>query len=249
MHLNLERRTHSLSTTACRTFNLLAMDHPRTRARLTTRPRRPTRPVKWYQLKVTLECTKPAIWRRIAVRGDTKLDLLHAVIQLAMGWTNSHLHMFLIGADRYSDSSMIDDPGWGDDEDKDERKLTLAQVVDGGISVFGYEYDFGDSWTHRLAVEKELPADPAAKAIARCLDGARACPPEDCGGFSGFEELLKVMKNPKHREYRTMVQWLGAPFDPTAFDLEETNRFLQRLKWPRTSVEQLARILQARLSK
>ncbi|MCL4178009.1 MAG: plasmid pRiA4b ORF-3 family protein [Verrucomicrobia bacterium] len=225
------------------------MDHPRPRARLTTRPRQPASPIKWYQLKITLECTKPAVWRRIAVRGDIKLDLLHAVLQLAMGWTNSHLHMFLIGADRYSDSSMIDNPGWGGDEDKDERKLTLAQVVDRGFNLFGYEYDFGDSWTHLLAVEKELPPDPASKAIARCLDGARACPPEDCGGFPGFEELLKVMKNPKHREYRSMVEWLGAPFDPEAFNLRETNLFLARLKWPRTSVEQLARILQARFSR
>jgi hypothetical protein len=100
------------------------------------------------------------------------------------------------------------------DEDKDERKLSLAQVVAGGIDTFGYEYDLGDSWMHLLAVEKELPAEPESKAIARCLDGARACPPEDCGSAYGFAELPKVMKNPKHRQYRSMVDWLGGPFDP-----------------------------------
>jgi hypothetical protein len=85
-----------------------------------------------------------------------------------------------------------------------------------------------------------------AKAVARCLDGARACLPEDCGGIPGYEELLKVMKKPKHPEYAAILEWLGAPFDPDAFDLEETNRFMQRLKRPRTSEEQLADILHAR---
>jgi hypothetical protein len=224
------------------------MDHPRPRARLTTRPRRPARPVPWYQLKVTLEASNPAVWRRITVRGDVKLDLLHAILQLAMGWTNSHLHMFSIGANRYSEPPLIDDPGWGGDEDKDERKLTLAQVVDRGFGMFGYEYDLGDSWIHLLVVENELPADPASKAIARCLDGARACPPEDCGGVGGFEQLLKVLRNPRHREYRSTLEWLGGPFDPAAFDPDETNRFLQRLKWPRTSADELATILHARFT-
>ena len=224
------------------------MDHPRPRARLGTRSHGPVRPSRWYQLKVTLENTDPAVWRRIAVRGDVKLDLLHAVLQLAMGWTNSHLHMFLIGAYRYSDPASIDSSNWGDEEDKDERKLTLAQVVAGGITTFGYEYDFGDSWTHLLVVEQELPADARSKAIARCLDGARACPPEDCGGGHGFAELLKVMKNPKHRQYRSMVDWLGSPFDPVAFDIAETNQFLQRLKWPRTSDDDLGIMLEARFT-
>jgi hypothetical protein len=224
------------------------MDHPRTRARLATPLRKPASPAPWYQLKITLENTAPPVWRRIAVRGDVKLDLLHAVLQLAIGWTNSHLHMFLIGANRYSDPPLIDDPGWGGDEDKDERKLSLAQVVAGGINTFGYEYDLGDSWMHLLAVEQELPAEPTSKAIARCLDGARACPPEDCGGAYGFAELLKVMKNPKHRQYRSMVDWLGSPFDPVAFNIEETNQFLQMLKWPRTSTDNLANILEARFT-
>jgi len=199
----------------------------------------------WYQLKIALEGTDPAVWRRLAVRGDLKLDLLHAVLQIAMGWTNSHLHLFLIGADQFSDPSLVGDLGMGD-EDQDERKVTLAQIVSGGVNTFGYEYDFGDSWTHVLTVEKELPPEAKSKVFARCLDGGRACPPEDCGGTYGFAELLKVMKNPRHPEYKSMVRWLGRPFDPEAFDLAETNRFLGMLQWPRTSVRSLASVLYLR---
>ena len=201
-------------------------------------------------MKVTLENTRPAVWRRIVVRGDIKLDLLHAVLQTAMGWTNSHLHMFLIGADRYSDPTLVDDLDWQEeDKDKDERKVTLSQVVASGVNTFGYEYDFGDSWTHVVAVEKELPLDPDSKVFARCMDGARACPPEDCGGAGGYADLLKIIRNPRHKEYKSMMEWLGGRHDPDAFVVEETNRFLGRLKWPRTSVSHLGKVIEARLAR
>jgi len=201
-------------------------------------------------LKVTLENTRPAVWRRIVVRGDIKLDLLHAVLQTAMGWTNSHLHMFLIGADRYSDPTLVDDLDWQEeDKDKDERKVTLSQVVASGVNTFGYEYDFGDSWTHVVAVEKELPLDPDSKVFARCMDGARACPPEDCGGAGGYADLLKIIRNPRHKEYKSMMEWLGGKYDPDAFDVEETNGFLRMLKWPRTSVSHLGKVIEARLAR
>jgi hypothetical protein len=198
-------------------------------------------------LKVTLEDTRPTIWRRIQVRGSIRLDLLHAVLQIAMGWTNSHLHLFLIGADRYSDPTLVDGLGWDEeDEDRDERRVTLSQVVAGGVSIFGYEYDFGDSWTHRVAVEKQLPAEPRARVFARCVAGAGACPPEDCGGTGGYADLLKIIRNRRHPDYESTVEWLGGEFDPAAFDVEETNRFLRQLAWPRTSVALLANVLGAR---
>lgn len=203
-------------------------------------------PPPWYQLRIVLERTQPAVWRRVAVRGDMKLDLLHAVLQLTMGWANSHLHMFLIGAEQYADPTLVGQEDWEESQDKDERKLALGQMVEGGITTFGYEYDFGDSWAHTVEVESMLPAEPAAQVIARCKDGARACPPEDCGGTPGFAQLLKVMGHPRHREYRSMVAWLGEPFNPEAFDVGETNQFLRMLKWPRTSVTSLASILGAR---
>ena len=164
-----------------------------------------------------------------------------------MGWTNSHLHMFLIGACRCSDPSLVDALDWEDSEEKDERKITLSQVVASGVRTFGYEYDFGDSWTHLVKVEQELPPNPDSKVIARCLDGARACPPEDCGGTGGFAELLKIIKSPRHEEHKSMMEWLGGKYDPNGFDVGETNRFLAMLKWPRTSVTHLGRVIEARL--
>ena len=223
------------------------MDQPRRRATPRTPRRKPARSPQRYQLKVTLEDTDPTIWRRVVVRGDMKLGLLHAALQITMGWTNSHLHLFLIGADRFSDPTLVDEFDREEGEDQDERNVLLSQIVGNRINLFGYEYDFGDSWTHRVTVEKELPPDPGSKVFAECVDGARACPPEDCGGTGGYADLLKVVRNPRHREHKSMMEWLGGRFDPNAFDVEETNRFLGMLKWPRTSVSQLGKVIEARL--
>jgi hypothetical protein len=110
----------------------------------------------------------------------------------------------------------------------------------------GYEYDFGDSWNHQITVEKILTPDPAAATVALCLDGARACPPEDCGGPWGYDNLLKILRNPKHEEHESMKEWLGHPLDPEAFDAEKVNTCLRKLKWPRTTEGQLRKVLMAR---
>ena len=111
---------------------------------------------------------------------------------------------------------------------------------------FGYEYDFGDSWEHEITVEKILPSDAAATTVAVCLDGARACPPEDCGGVWGYANLLKILKNRKHPEHRSMMEWLGRPLDAEAFGLAKTNTWLRKLKWPRVTEAQLRKVLMGR---
>ena len=111
---------------------------------------------------------------------------------------------------------------------------------------FGYEYDFGDSWEHQITVEKILPPDAAAATVALCLDGARACPPEDCGGVWGYTDLLKILKNRKHPEHGSMTEWLGRPFDAEAFDPAKANRWLRKLKWPCVTEAQLRKVLMAR---
>jgi hypothetical protein len=110
----------------------------------------------------------------------------------------------------------------------------------------GYEYDFGDSWNHQITVEKILTHDPAAATVALCLDGARACPPEDCGGPWGYDNLTEILRNPKHEEHDSMKEWLGRPLDPEAFDVEKVNTYLRKLKWPRTTESQLRKVLMAR---
>ena len=197
-----------------------------------------------YQIKVVLLGAEPVIWRTLQVPGNANLGWLHAALQTAMGWTNSHLHHFLTEDARYSDPRCNEDLGFGEEPDRDEAKATLMHIAPKAGARFGYEYDFGDSWEHEIAVEKILPADGGTTGI--CLEGARACPPEDCGGVWGYAELLKALKSPKHPEHKSMKEWLGRAFDPAAFDKAKVNCWLGKLKWPRVTEAQLRKVLMGR---
>jgi hypothetical protein len=199
-----------------------------------------------YQFKVVLAGSKPLIWRRLQMPGNANLSWLHAVLQVAMGWTNSHLHHFLTGEARYADPRQNEDMGFGEEPDRDETKATLMQVAPEEGAQLGYEYDFGDSWEHKITVEKILPPDPATATTALCRDGARACPPEDCGGIWGYAELLKSLKNTKHPEHKRLMEWVGSSFDADAFDPAKINLWLRKLKWPRVTEGQLRKVLMGR---
>jgi hypothetical protein len=198
-----------------------------------------------YQLKVVMLGSAPPVWRRLQVPGDAKLDWLHAVLQVAIGWTNSHLHQFKVGEICYSDTRHHSAEFEDDPEILEERKFGLRQIAPREQDVIRYEYDFGDSWEHEITVEKILP-NPTASSFALCLDGASSCPPEDCGGIPGYEDLLKILKNRKHPEHKRMKEWLGRPFDAAAFDREKTNLWLRKLKWPRATEAQLRKVLMGR---
>jgi len=164
-----------------------------------------------------------------------------------MGWTNSHLHHFLVGDTRYSDPRFDEDMGTDAEADRDEAKVTLAQAVPNQAGFrFEYEYDFGDSWEHEITVEKALPSNTTVTKIALCLDGARACPPEDCGGVWGYDNLLKILKNRNHPEHKEMKEWLGRPWDAEAFDLVKTNACLRKLNWPHVTEAKLRKVLMGR---
>lgn len=144
-----------------------------------------------YQLKVTLKQSKPPVWRRLQVSGDVTLAKLHRILQIAMGWTDSHLHQFRIGENYYSTPQ----PEW-DFDVQDEKKARLIKVAPAEKFRFVYEYDFGDSWEHEITVEKVMPAqDKMTHAV--CITGKRACPPENCGGVWGYESLLEAIQNTK----------------------------------------------------
>jgi pRiA4b ORF-3-like protein len=172
-----------------------------------------------YQLKITLKDLKPLIWRRIQVR-DCTLDKLHYHIQTAMGWTNSHLHHFRINDKFYGDPYLMEED-FGDIIYANSRITRLNAMIpkSGRRFSFEYEYDFGDSWWHEVLYEGCLRADPAA-SYPLCLEGERACPPEDVGGTSGYRECVKVIANPKHRERNEYLDWTGGWFDPEEFDPE-----------------------------
>jgi hypothetical protein len=198
------------------------------------------------QFRVVLTGTKPPIWRLLQVPGTAKLGWLHAVLQVAMGWTNSHLHQFRVNGALYSDTRHHYAEFEGDPEILDEWAFTLLQVVHRQKNSFGYDYDFGDSWRHQITIEKILPPDIIGAARAICLDGARACPPEDCGGIWGYANLLKILKNRRHPEHKARKAWFGRPFDAEAFDVAKANAWLCQLKWPRVTEGQLRKVLMGR---
>jgi hypothetical protein len=98
-----------------------------------------------YQIKVTLDEIAPPIWRRLLVPSNITLNQLHGVLQISMGWTNSHLHQFIVGKKNYG---MLDDEMDPDDKTEDERLFTLAQIAKHKGALVVYQYDFGDNWQH-----------------------------------------------------------------------------------------------------
>jgi len=183
-----------------------------------------------YQLKVTLVGSKPPIWRRILVSGDVNLSVFHQILQDVMGWTDSHLHQFVAGGIMYS--APYDD--YADDleiEFRDESKYKLSQLLKREKDSLIYEYDFGDSWEHKIVLEKILPDDGSTETPS-CIKGKRACPPEDCGGIWGYANLIEIVQNPKHPEHQEMLEWLEEGFDPEYFDLDDINEGLQAYRKP-----------------
>jgi hypothetical protein len=171
-----------------------------------------------YQLKLTLRETQPPIWRRLLVPADVRLSELHEIIQIALGWTDSHMHHFEVDGEYFSDPDMeLDDA-------EDEYKAKLEQVA-GVKDKLSYMYDFGDSWDHEIVVEKALKRDPATR-YPLCVNGAMACPPEDVGGVWGYYEMLEALKDPRHEQHDDFEEWIDKDFDPQAFDLEAVNNKL-----------------------
>lgn len=221
-----------------------------------------------HYLRITLRDSKPAIWRRVAVPSEFTLGQLHEVVQIAMGWTDSHLHQFML-----KDKNLIDrDPGliarlsdegrWDDIfaatrgmrvfvstttpfgeptemEGEDEDAVTLGEVCPKVKSKLTYEYDFGDGWDHTIEVQKIETPRPGVEYPA-CLAGKRACPPEDCGGVYGYAHMLEVAGDPEHEEYDDVIDWLDEGFDPEAFDIDEVNDMLA--EWRKAQAKRKLRL-------
>jgi len=160
------------------------------------------------------------------VPGEIKLSKLHSIFQAAMGWEDYHLHQFQIGEQVYGvlDDEFIDD----EFDDIDEDTVVLSDVVSAPLR-FSYQYDFGDNWQHEVVVET-VESVPLVLKFAACIDGQRACPPEDCGGTGGFEEFVEAVTDPTHEEHVDYVEWVGRPFDPESFSIAATNAALQRVR-------------------
>jgi hypothetical protein len=175
------------------------------------------------QLRISLMDLTPTIWRRLLVPGQVTLSKLHVMIQAAMGWEDYHLHAFEIDGERYG----VPDPEEVDDDVTDEGTAVLSDVTSEQTR-FLYEYDFGDFWRHEVVVESVDPV-PMVLKFAVCVDGQRACPPEDCGGTIGYRDLLETIGGPQKADV-SCVDWAGRPFDPDGFDLSIINAALQRVR-------------------
>jgi hypothetical protein len=175
-------------------------------------------------LKLSLRgVSKPPVWRRLLVPADMRLHRLHDVIQISIGWTDTHLHVFSTAAGDYG----VPDPELGF---RNERSGALGQFLEQPGDRIQYTYDFGDGWEHDIVLEKRLDLDPEAQ-IPACLAGKGAGPPEDCGGPWGYADLKEALDDPRHDDYADMLDWLGLDsaesFDPTACDLVEINEVLE----------------------
>lgn len=175
-----------------------------------------------YRFKIKLENTRPPIWRRLETK-DVTLEELHGLIQTAMGWENSHLHQFRIG------DTLWTDPRFMEHDEDDFGAISYAGVrVSDLVSQHGtklrihYEYDFGDGWDHLIVLEKVTDAQPGVR-YPRCLDGDRACPPEDVGGVWGFADFVEAITDSSHERHEELLEWRG-PFDPAEFNVEQATR-------------------------
>lgn len=192
-----------------------------------TRKTAPKKGDLFYQFKITLLDIKPAIWRRIQIPDCTLTDL-HKYIQAAFGWWNYHLHQFDIDGGRYSQPAPDGDDFGMDFKDETDMRLNKLIPKSGRPSRWIYEYDFGDGWRHEVLFEGFPPAEPKAK-YPLCLEGERACPPEDCGGPYGYTDYLAALADPKHEQHEEMLEWRGS-FDPSVFDAKKATKEMKKVK-------------------
>lgn len=175
-----------------------------------------------FEINITLDGSEPRIWRRIQVAADTTFYELHYILQFAMGWTNSHLHQFIIeNREEYICPPWEDI--WEDQEVTNSKELRLSERLATPGDKMVYEYDFGDGWTHILELIQNL--EPASKQrYPQVTAGEGACPPEDCGGIGGYVDLLEKLKKPRTKAYKELMEWLGGDFDPQDYDLVKVNQ-------------------------
>ena len=189
---------------------------------------------RFYLLKIRLLDIEPEIWRRFVVPGGITLDRLHDVIQIVMGWQDYHLHVFTIGKKRYTENPEFKDDG------AHEAMFRLVDLIKQKGRTFGYMYDFGDAWEHEITIEDSRYFNPELQAKIECIEGERACPPEDVGGVPGYVEFLNALKDPGHEEHESYKEWYGGfpwydgVFESETYNIEKVNlELLTYLRWSR----------------
>lgn len=177
-----------------------------------------------FRVHVFLRDIEPPIWRRFELSSQTTLKQFHRILQIAMGWENYHLHEFVVDGRRYgTPDPTYDEPS----EVIAEGRVCLSDVLHEADAQIGYIYDFGDYWQHVVRLEAILSEQPGLE-YPRVLNGARSCPPEDCGGTGGYSDLLEVLTDPNHEEFEQMREWAGLRFNAEVFSAQKANKHLRR---------------------
>ena len=175
--------------------------------------------------KIELEHTDPKVTRSFKVSPLISMYEMHHIIEIVMGWTNSHIYQFNHGENIIADTRLVDDELG---PVTDVKNVMVTQVFSHVGTTAVYEYDFGDGWMHHLELV-DRSTYPTQEVLPLVVSGENACPPEDCGGIHGYKELLEVLKNPKHPEYRETKVWVGSKFNPTNFNVDACNKELGKL--------------------
>ncbi|GAB2469349.1 plasmid pRiA4b ORF-3 family protein [Xylanimonas ulmi] len=217
---------------------------PVRRHRPTTPPRsrHPRRDdVVVLRVRVDLNRAKPPIWRRLDLRSDLTLDVVHDVLQDAFGWTDSHLHSFWLSAETYDHAAErylcpydVEEGDLENLEDDDgarfpEEQIRLDEALAAPGDALAYLYDYGDNWDLTLRLEQVIPLTDDGHAVARCVDGRRTAPPDDSGSIRTAEELAEVLDDPAHFDIASVNTALAGP-------LYE----LRRRAYPRRLINMLA---------
>lgn len=184
-----------------------------------------TFPEEVLQLRIEVAEIEPTAFRVVQVENTRTFHLLHEIIQWSFNWKNCHLYEFRVGRARV----ILSDPGFPEQARLHPRTTRLGDLLGANIRHLTYTYDFGDDWVHDITIEKRLPPDPAVRYPV-CLAGARAGPPEDCGGPPGFEAFLAAWSDPSHPDHREMRRWAGKQYDPERFDLALINNVLKMFR-------------------
>jgi hypothetical protein len=176
--------------------------------------------------RIHLIGTEPLVTRIFTVSAKTTMYELHHIIQVVMGWTNSHLYQFNVGEQVIADIRLVDDELG---PVTDVKGVMVTQVFSHVGNTVTYEYDFGDGWMHHLELV-EISTHPIDDVLPQIIGGENACPPEDCGGTYGYKELKEILMNPKHPEYKSSKRWVGSTFDPMVCDLKTIQQKLGKLR-------------------
>lgn len=162
---------------------------------------------RYYEFEVTLQDLEPRIWRRFLLRTTSNFAQLHQAIQQSFGWQECHLWEFIPPDVK---DGPIAGPKGGVAPDAKTIKLNTYFTGKKDEEWCEYLYDFGDNWSHIVHLV-EIHSDKATFK-RKLLDGARAAPPEDCGGLPGYERILHFLKTGEDSyddDPEGLAAWLG----------------------------------------